>query len=122
MADSSPATTLYSGLRSQTFHAISAFFWVRRQAFIAGRSVRTTVNNGEKDYGLEVDLLRRETRELRGQGVLDTLLVEPRSRYQGILDKRGRVWVHLKNDAARTPLIVTFRTPFGPIVGVLKPD
>ncbi len=102
--------------------AISAFYWVRRQPLTPDRSARTTVNNGEKDYALEVDVLRRETKEVRGRGRYDTLLIEPKSRYQGILDKRGRVWVHLNNDASRTPVMVTFRTPFGPIVGVLRDE
>ena len=101
---------------------ISAFYWVRRQALVPGGSVKTTVNNGEKDYGLEVSVLRREAKELRDGGVLDTLLIEPRTRLKGMLDKRGRVWIHLKNDAARTPVWITFKTPFGPVVGVLKQD
>ena len=100
--------------------AIGVFYWVRRQTLQPGKPLATTVNNGEKDYGLEVDVLRREQKELRGRGVIDTLLVEPKTRYQGLLDKRGRVRVSLKNDASRTPVVVAFQTPFGPIVGVLS--
>ncbi len=99
---------------------VSAFFWVRRQTLIPGKTVKTTVNNGEKDYALEVDVLRRETKELRGQGVVDAILIEPKTRLQGVLDKRGRVWIYLENTPARVPLIITLKTPFGPIVGVLK--
>ena len=101
---------------------ISAFYWARRQELSPGKSVRTTVNNGGKDYELEVAVLRRETKELRGRGVADVLLVEPKTRLEGILDRRGRVWVHLKNDRSRTPLLITFKTPFGPVVGILKED
>lgn len=101
---------------------ISAFFWVRRQTLVPGRSVKITVNNGEKDYALEVEVLRREAKELRGQGVIDTLLIEPKTRLRGVLDKRGRVWIHLKNNSARVPAMITFKTPFGPVVGVLKDD
>ena len=99
---------------------ISAFFWARRQTFTPGRSVTTTVNNGEKDYVLEIDVLRHETKELRGQGVVDTLLIEPKTRLQGVLEHRGRVWIHLENTPARVPRVITLKTPFGPIVGVLK--
>jgi hypothetical protein len=101
---------------------ISAFYWVRRQQLEPGKSFGTVVNNGEKDYSLEVDVLRREEKELRGQGVVDSFLIEPKTRLEGILEKRGKVWVHLKNDAARTPVLITFKTPFGPIVGVLRKD
>ena len=99
---------------------ISAFYWVRRQTLEPGRSLRSTVNNGEKDYSLEVDVLRREATEFRGNGVIDTVLIEPKTRLKGLLEKRGRVWIHLKNDPSRTPMRVTFKTPFGPITGVLK--
>jgi hypothetical protein len=99
---------------------ISAFFWARRQTLTPGKSMKTTVNNGEKDYTLEIDVLRREAKELRGQGVVDTILIEPKTRLEGVLDKRGRVWVHLENNPARVPIVITFKTLFGPIVGVLK--
>lgn len=102
--------------------AISAFYWARRQPLEPGTSLQTTVNNGEKDYSLEVRVLERGPKELRGRGALDTILIEPRSRYQGLLDKRGRVWVHLLNVPSRTPLLVTFHTPFGPITGALRSD
>ncbi len=101
---------------------ISAFYWARRQALEPGKSLHSTVNNGEKDYGLEVDVLRRDATEFRGMGVIDTILIEPKSRLKGLLEKRGRVWVHLKNDPSRTPVRITFKTPFGPITGVLKPS
>ena len=99
---------------------LSAFYWVRRQALEPGKRLSSTVNNGEKDYSLEVDVLRREATELRGKGVVETTLIEPKSRLKGLLEKRGRVWVLLKNDPSRTPVRVTFKTPFGPITGVLK--
>lgn len=99
---------------------VSAFYWVRRQALQPGKTLKNTVNNGEKDYSLEVDVVRREAKEIRRRGVMEVILIEPRSRLQGILEKRGRVWVHLKNDPSRTPLLFTFYTPFGVITGALQ--
>ena len=99
---------------------ISAFYWARRQPMQAGRSIKTLVNSDEKDWDLEIEMIRRENKELRGQGVLDTLLIEPKTRLKGVLEKRGRVWIHLKNDASRTPIWITFKTPFGPVVGVIR--
>lgn len=99
---------------------LSAFFWVRRQPMELGKSFKTTVNSDEKDWDLELEVIRRENKELRGRGVFDTILIEPKTRLKGVLEKRGRVWIHLKNDAFRTPICITFKTPFGPVVGVLK--
>jgi hypothetical protein len=99
---------------------LSAFYWARRQKLEPGKSVRTTVNSDEKDWDLEVQVLGRESKELRGRGVWDTLLIEPKTRLKGVLEKRGRVWVHLQNDPARVPVLITFKTLFGPVVGVLR--
>ena len=101
---------------------LSAFCWARRQTLVPGVFLKTTVNNGGKDYELEIAVLGRQAKEMRGRGVVDTILIEPKTRLKGILDKRGRVWVYLKNDASRIPVLVLFKTPFGPVVGALKSD
>ena len=99
---------------------ISAFYWVRRQGLVPGQSLKSTVNSGEKDYELEVDILGREQKELRRRGMVDVILVEPKTSLKGIMEKRGRVWIYLKNNQDRVPMVITFKTPFGPVVGVLK--
>ena len=99
---------------------LSAFYWARRQALLPERPVKTTVNSDEKDWSLEIQTIRREAKEVRGHGVVDTVLIEPKTRLKGVLEKRGRVWIHLKNDPARIPILITFKTPFGPVVGALK--
>ena len=99
---------------------LSAFYWARRQTLIPGKSVRTTVNSDEKDWDLEIHVLSRQNKFVRGLGDFDTLLIEPKTLLKGVLEKRGRVWINLENSPARTPIFITFKTPFGPIVGVLK--
>ena len=99
---------------------LSAFYWARRQPLKADQSVRIAVNSDEKDWDLEIEVLRRETKEVRGWQAFDTILIEPKTKLKGVLEKRGRVWIHLKNDAARIPVLITFKTPFGPVVGVLR--
>ncbi len=99
---------------------ISAFFWTRRQELVPGKTVKTIVNNGEKDYDLEIETVRHEMKEMRKEADLDLLLIEPKTRLKGVLERRGRVWIHLENTPVRIPILITFKTPFGPIVGVLK--
>ncbi len=99
---------------------ISAFFWVRRQILEPGKSVRTIVSSEEKDHDLEVQVLRREQKEIKGRGSVDTLLVEPKTSLKGVLYSRGRVWIYLSADAKRIPIWIMLKTPFGPINGVLK--
>jgi len=99
---------------------LSAFYWVRRQPLVIGKPFKTMVNSDEKDWDLEMDVLRHEAQELRGQGVFDAVLIEPKTRLKGILEKRGRVWIHLNNDKLRVPILIIFKTPFGLVTGVIK--
>ena len=101
---------------------LSAFYWARRQIYSQGQSAHILVNSDEKDWDLSVQMLDRQTKEVRGSGEVDTLLLQPKTMLKGVLEKRGEVWIHLKNDPARVPVMVTFKTPFGPIVGILKSD
>ena len=100
---------------------VSAFYWARRQELTPGRAVQTIVNSDEKDWDLKIQVLGREQKEIHGHGEMDTILIEPKTSLKGVLEKRGRVWIHLKNDRARTPVLITFNTPFGRIAGVLQP-
>ncbi len=101
---------------------VSAFYWFRLQPAKPGDKIKTRVSSEEKTYDLELDVMRQETKELRGGQVVDTLAVEPKTRLQGILYSRGRAWVHFTSDARRVPVLITLKTPFGPVVGALRPS
>ncbi|HXV18517.1 MAG TPA: DUF3108 domain-containing protein [Candidatus Omnitrophota bacterium] len=99
---------------------VSAFYWFRLQPIRVGQTVRTSVNSRDKDWDVEIKVLERKTKELRGGRLIDTILVEPKTKYREIFYDRGRVWVYFSADERRVPVWVTFRTPFGPVNGVLR--
>lgn len=99
---------------------MSAFFWCRRQMVPPGKSVHTTVSSEEKDWDLELKALSLETKEIRGVGTVDTILYEPKTKLKGMLYQRGRVWVYMTTDSRRLPVWIVFKTPFGPVTGVLQ--
>ena len=99
---------------------LSAFFWFRLQDIQVGEAAKTVVNGEEKNWDLKVHCLRRETKELRGNQIYDTFVVEPKTELKGALYNRGRAWVHFTADHRRLPVLFTIKTPFGPVVGVLK--
>jgi hypothetical protein len=99
---------------------VSAFYWFRLQEIAVGKSVHTIVNGEEKSFDLEIKILKQEPRELRGQGVIDSVQVEPKTRYRGMLYDRGRAWVYFSSDKRRIPIAITLKTPYGPVTGVLK--
>ncbi|MBI3252960.1 MAG: DUF3108 domain-containing protein [Candidatus Omnitrophica bacterium] len=98
---------------------LSAFYAFRMKPVKTGDRVHMEVNSEEKNWDLELDVLSREVKELRGGRVMETFKVEPRTRLKGALQARGRAWVYFTADEKKLPVWVTLQTPFGPIVGVL---
>lgn len=108
-------------LPSKVQDMLSAFYWFRYQTARAGDRLHTVINGEEKNWDLEIVVLKEEEKEIRGL-VVPALLVEPKTRLKGILYDRGRAWVHFSADKRRLPLLITLKTPFGPVVGVLRGD
>ena len=98
---------------------VSAFYWFRLQPVSVGGSAKTLVNSEEKNWDAEIRVLGTQTKAIRGFGLVDTFYVEPKSSLKGVFFDRGRVWVYFTADPHRVPVWVQFKTPFGPINGVL---
>ncbi len=99
---------------------VSAFYWLRRQPLEPGRTFRTPITVDRADWELSADVVAHKVESLRGQGVVDAIVVEPKRILKGVEDKKGRAWVYLRNDARRTPVYVKVQSPFGAVVGVLR--
>ena len=98
---------------------VSAFYAFRTRAVKPGGKVDLKVSSEESDWNVEIDVLSLEHKEMK-QGAVDVLVTEPKTRLKGILYRRGRVWIHFSADEKRVPILIQFKTPFGPIVGVLR--
>ncbi len=107
-------------LSGEVQDAVSAFYWFRLQDVNVGGSAATVIHNRGKSWDLEVKVLSRQDKELRGRGAIDTILVEPVTRYKDILYKRGRAWVYFSADESRSPVWIKIATPFGAVNGVLR--
>ena len=101
---------------------LSSFFWFRLQPVSVGEKLHTVVNSEEKNWDMEIEVLGQETREIRGRGTIHTILVEPKTRFKGILYDRGRAWVYFSSDSRRLPVWITLKTPYGPVVGILQKE
>ncbi len=99
---------------------VSAFYWFRLQEASVGKSVNTTVCSEEKNWAAEIKVIGVTAKVIRGLGAVDTFYVEPKSSLRGVFYDRGRVWVYFTADQKRVPVWVVFKTPFGPVNGVLK--
>ncbi len=103
-----------------THDIVSAFYWFRLQEAVVGKSARAVVSSEEKSWDVEIKVLGLQTKVIRGLGSLGTFYVEPKTSLKGVFFNRGRVWVYFTADPRRVPVWVQFKTPFGPVNGVLK--
>lgn len=127
--DAPPGKARYKSLRNgseKEFDAVpgsldivSAFYAFRMRPAKPGSSEHFKVSSEEKDYDVEIAVLKTERKEMFGR-VIDTIMTEPKTRLKGVLYRRGRVWIHFTADERRIPLLIQFKTPFGPIIGVLR--
>ena len=100
--------------------AISVFYWARRQPLVPGKPVNTVYSYKKIDHRLEIDALRYERVRLHRRGGIDTILITPITQAKGAPEKRGRAWMNVTADSAQKPVQITFKAPFGTVVGVLK--
>lgn len=98
---------------------LSCLYYFRRlnaDKIKVGQSVSISVNTEEKNWDLEVEILETKHMELLNMGVYESVLVEPKAKFQGIFVRKGRMWIWLSTDERRLPLILKTKVP---IVGTI---
>lgn len=97
--------------------ALSSFYYLRRQRLVPGKSFKVPVNADEKNYYVEVQVLRRERLGMRGRAVA-TILMRPvlkQVKLGGILKEKGDVLVWLTDDERRVPVRIQGKVLLGSI-------
>lgn len=105
-------------IQTPVHDVFSAFYWVRRQTLVTEKPAQLVLTCDQKDWALTVRVIRREMIKLRGEKI-NTLRVEPSSIVEGV-EKKNMAWFNLSDDAAQIPLKLTYKAPFGNIVGILE--
>lgn len=98
--------------------SLSALYYLRTLPLEPGNSLQVPVHSGGRNYDLLVDVLARERIETPfGRRV--AIKVEPHRGYEGVFDRRGRLWVWLADEPSRLPLLMRSELPIGAIVARL---
>ncbi len=107
--------------------SLSSLYYLRTQTLEVGQTVSINVNADEKNYCVEVKVLREETVRKWGRNV-KTVVVQPilrDVRLGGILKEKGNVLIWLTDDEKRIPVFITAKVAFGHLSFVLidyQPD
>jgi hypothetical protein len=99
---------------------ISGFYHLRSQPFIIGKVIYIDVFDSNKLLKTEVSVLRRERLSVSGRGEVNTVVVKPDLKSEGLFHKKGDVFIWLTDDEDRIPVRVETKVPIGRVVAELK--
>ena len=102
--------------------SLSTLFYFRTLPLEMGKSVFIDVNADEKNWRLEVKLLKLGLLKLFAKKEVPALLTEPLAKFHGVFIRKGRMQIWFSLDEKRTPLYMKASVPFGIVEVVLKKE
>ncbi len=103
----------------EIFDPLSAFFSVRFSHFEVGKSVYVTVFDSKKVWDVEVQVLKKETVELK-KGPVNTILIKPLMQSEGIFYRKGEILIWLTDDERRLPVMLKTKVLIGSVVAEIE--
>jgi len=99
--------------------ALSCLYFFRTMDFEVGRTLFLDVNADEKNWELQVRVIREESLDIRHLGGFQTVKVEPVAKFEGIFVRKGRIFVWVTRDKLRLPVLMKSKVPFGSVSAAL---
>jgi hypothetical protein len=99
---------------------MSGFYYLRTLPLKIGKAVYIDIFDSNKFYKAEVAVLRKEKIKVPDMGEVETILVKPELKSEGLFRKKGDILIWLTNDERKIPVKVETRVPVGSVVAVLR--
>ena len=99
---------------------LSGFYYLRFQPLIVGKVVYIDIFDSNKLLKAEVSVLRKEKIAASGRGEMNTIVVKPDLKSEGLFHRKGDVFIWLTDDEARIPVRLETKIPIGKVVAELK--
>ncbi|MEW6001173.1 MAG: DUF3108 domain-containing protein [Nitrospirota bacterium] len=99
---------------------ISGFYYLRTQFLGMGKTVYVAIFDSNKFLNVEVSVLRKEKIVLPGHGEVDTLIVKPMLKSEGLFQKKGDILIWLTDDELKIPVRIETEVSVGRVVAELK--
>ncbi|MFA4829449.1 MAG: DUF3108 domain-containing protein [Thermodesulfovibrionales bacterium] len=100
------------------FDPLSSFYYIRTLQLEVGHSVYVTVFDSKKTWNVEVQVLRKEKVALPA-GTVDTIVVKPLMKSEGIFYKKGNIHIWLTDDEKRIPVKLQTKVAVGSVTATL---
>jgi hypothetical protein len=97
---------------------VTAFYYLRRQQFELGHSIKLPVNDGSKTHEVTVEVQAREKIQTP-LGDMEAFRVEPKV-FSGLFKRKGRMLIWFSADERHLPLRIKAMIAVGSITGTLR--
>jgi hypothetical protein len=98
---------------------LSSFYYVRaKQDFIVGKPIIVSVHDDDRNWAVEVYVLRKEKLKT-SFGELDTIKLKTYPKYEGVFQNKGEIYIWLTDDARKIPVLMKSTISIGSIVSTL---
>jgi Protein of unknown function (DUF3108) len=103
---------------ANTYDAYSSFYYLRNLPLQPGKSVYVSILDNKDLYNVEVQVLRKE-RLKTVLGEVNTILIKPLMKTEGIFNRKGAIYIWLTDDARRIPVLMQTKVAIGSITATL---
>lgn len=101
-----------------TLDTLSSFYFVRTLKPEVGKSIYLTILDNMKVWKVEVQVLRKEKIKTK-LGNFDTIVIKPLMQSEGIMDRKGDMFIWLTDDSRLLPVKMKTKVKVGSITATL---
>lgn len=101
-----------------TMDTLSSFYFVRTLKLEVGKPIYLTILDNMKVWKVEVQVLRKEKIKTK-LGSFDTIVIKPLIQSEGIMDRKGDMFIWLTDDSRLLPVKMKTKVKVGSITATL---
>jgi hypothetical protein len=105
---------------SMFWDVISGFYFLRTKSLEPEKTVFVDIFDSNKVLNAEVNVLGRERVKFAERGEIETIVVKPVLKSDGLFQNKGDIRIWLSNDENRMPLRVETKVSIGTVTAELK--
>lgn len=109
----------YDVTEKETWDVISGFYYLRSQPLEVGKRIEINIFDSNKFYTAEVDVLRKETIKLYNAETVNSVIVKPMLKSEGLFQNKGDILIWLTDDEHKIPVKIETQVPIGKVVAEL---
>ena len=101
-----------------TYDPYSSFYYVRTLPLEVGKSVFVSLLDNKQLWNVEIQVLKKEKLDTI-LGKINTILIKPLMKSEGIFQKKGEIYIWLTDDARRIPVKMKTKVTIGSVTATL---